>query len=93
MSLRKAVKDVLDTQKALQHDAWETAGEYNHLLNEANKALKALRQAYAEPYVPMTDDEKSDFARSMVKETRSVNWLVDKIEAAVLARLGIGVGK
>lgn len=57
--------------------------------------IEALRQALAEPYVPMTDDEitkatqvlKSD----LLHEPTLYCWRA--VEAAVLARLGVEVGK
>ena len=81
MTIYKAVKDVLD--------------EFDFMKNESDNAelftaMQALRQAYAEPYVPMTDDE-------LVQAYLSVHTSIEdgfrNIEAAVLARLGIEVGK
>lgn len=134
MSLRKAVKDVLDTDESLKQ--WRLAKlenstvQWAHLINTYSDSIKALRQAYAEPYVPIHDLDdiayRCDADGDWVVDLHEVRAIVERlskpyvpmteidryrikdsheyatsgelrkiaiVEAAVLARLGIEVGK
>lgn len=81
MSLRKAVKDVLDS--------WNQ-GRIIPTTNDGFEALQELRQALAEPYKPMDSDEWQEFAiKNNLLSLQSGD--ARTIEAAVLARMGIEV--
>jgi hypothetical protein len=84
MSLRKAVKDVLDSADSLEcPPSPQIVSGY---------AIEALREALAEPYVPMMDDEFGKLYRTLPFNVAPYAW-AREIESAVLARLGIEVGK
>ena len=51
--------------------------------NWVEKAWATAQESAKEPkeWVGLTDEENDELARTMVKGDRSVNWLVDAIEA------------
>lgn len=82
MSLRKAVELFIDV---FDHNDVRTNSAVTNALNE-------LRQAYAEPYKPMTDDEWCEWLDGGIPSGLSYSFYKE-LEAHILARLGIEVGK